>query len=658
MDIKPTYEELEKRVKELESRYDKQPEKEASYERDLFQILLMTIPDYIYFKDRDRKFVHVSQYFCDFFHCKKEDIIGKKDEDLFPEKIAKEATKDDLRVIETGLSIINKEEGGKSIDEGPLWLLATKVPWRDMKGNIIGMFGISRDITKRKQAEESLKESEDRFRQLFEYAPDAYYLNDLEGNFIDGNKAAEDLTGYKRKELIGKNFFEVGLLSVEQVPKAIELLKQNVEGETTGPDEFTLKRKDGVEVIVEIRNLPTKIDNKDIILGIARDISERKRLDAKLQQVHKMESIATLAGGIAHEFNNALTGVVGNIQLLEMDFADNKTVTEYTEAMKISSHRMANLTSQLLAYAQGGRYQAKTMFLSSFVEDTLPIIKSNIDPSIRLETDLPRDSFSVEADPAQMQMVLSAVVSNSSEAIEGEGRIRIITSNKEIDATYAKNHPELNPGNYVCLTVEDDGKGMDEETLNKIFEPFYTTKFMGRGLGMAAVYGIIRNHDGWITANSELNKGTIIRIYLPGIEAEEIEKETIVESATELPKGEGTILIIEDEEMVMNVIRAVLERLGYRMLEAKTGHEAVEIAETFDGNIDLAILDIKLPDIQGDKVYPLIMKARPNLKVIVCSGYSIDTARGILDAGAQDFIQKPFNVKELSQKLRGIMEKE
>ena len=655
---KPTYEELEQRISDLESELLKYKGDISEDFKSVADQMLVGVYQYDLLS---RKYTLLNKFCYEFFKFEEggKEVVTAKSVLLhihpeFRDKV-RNASAESLAPGSDGGEVeycLLHEDGSER------WMQDIWIVVRDNSGRPVAIQGMVRDDTERKQAEESLKESEDRFRQLFEYAPDAYYLNDLEGNFIDGNRAAEDLTGYKRKELIGKNFIETGLLSVEQVPKAIELLKQNVEGKTTGPDEFTLKRKDGVEVIVEIRNLPTKIDNKDIVLGIARDISERKRLEAKLQQAHKMEAIATLAGGIAHEFNNALTSVVGNIELLEMNFADNKGVAKHTEAMKTSSHRMVNLTSQLLAYARGGRYQAKTMSLSDFVEETIPIIKSNIDPSIRLETDLPRDIFSVEADPAQMQMVLSAVVSNSTEAIEGDGRIRITCNNKEIDTTFAKNHPELNSGNYVCLTVEDDGKGMDEETLNKIFDPFYTTKFMGRGLGMAAVYGIIRNHDGWITVDSELNKGTIIHIYLPGIEAEEIEKETILESAAEMPKGEGAILIIEDEEMVMSVIRAILERLGYRMLEAKTGREAVEIAETFDGDIDLALLDIKLPDIQGDKVYPLIMKARPNLKVLVCSGYSIDTARDILDAGAQDFIQKPFNVKELSQKLRRILEKE
>ena len=530
--------------------------------------------------------------------------------------------------------------------------------------NLIRVF--FRDITERKRAEEALKKSELWIRNIFKSLKEAVFVITPDRIFLDMNEAGLEMFGYTREELVNLPS-DIAHLDHEHY---LEFGKKMEEVLNTGGVtnfQFKMRRKNG-EIFPSEHTASLMVDNEGKPIGIVsvvRDLSEQKKIEEEkeqlqiqLQQTKKMEAIATLAGGIAHEFNNALTGVVGNIELLEMRLPDNKIVTEHTEAMKSSSHRMANLTSQLLAYARGGSYQVKTISLSDFVEETLPVIKPNIGPSIRIDTDLPRDIFKVNVDSTQMQMVLSAVVSNSSEAIEGDGRIRITVGNKEIDSEFAKNHPELNPGNYVCLTIEDDGKGMSVETLNKIFEPFYTTKFIGRGLGMAAVYGIIQNHDGWITVDSELKKGTIIRIYLPGIEAEEVKKETIVESATEMPKGEGTILIIEDEEMVMNVIRAVLERLGYRILEAKTGREAVEIAKTFDGDIDLALLDIKLPDIRGDKVYPLIMEARPNLKVIVCSGYSIDTARGILDAGAQDFIQKPFNVKELSQKLRKILEKQ
>lgn len=508
----------------------------------------------------------------------------------------------------------------------------------------------------RRLKEEKLWESEEKYRLLVENANDAIFI--LQDDAVKfPNPKGEEMTGYSAEELLKMPF--TNLIYPDDRDMVLDRHKRRLSGETLPETyDFRIINKAGERLWVELNAVVMSWEKRPATLNLLRDITQQKKLEAQILHTRKMEAIGTLAGGIAHEFNNALTGVVGNIQLLEMSLPDNKTVTKHTMAMKVSSQRMVNLTSQLLAYARGGKYQAKTISLSDLVEDTLPIIKPNIDPSIRLETDLQRDVFSVKADHAQMQMVLSAVVSNSTEAIEGDGRIRITASNKEIDAAFAKSHPELNPGRYVCLTVEDDGKGMDKETVNKIFDPFYTTKFIGRGLGMAAVYGIVRNHDGWITVDSELNKGTEIRVYLPAIEAgEEVKKEAIVESATEMPKGEGTILIIEDEEMVMNVIRAVLESLGYRMLEAKTGKEAIEITKTFDGDIDLALLDIKLPDIWGDKLYPQIMETRPDLKVIVCSGYSIDgPAQTILDAGAQDFIQKPFTIELLSKKLKKVLE--
>ncbi|MBL7173494.1 MAG: response regulator [Desulfobacteraceae bacterium] len=389
-----------------------------------------------------------------------------------------------------------------------------------------------------------------------------------------------------------------------------------------------------------------------------------EELERKVQELEKqgekfkIAAIATLAGGIAHEFNNALMGILGNIELLKMDLPEDERRDKYFKAMKSASHRMSRLTDQLLAYAQGGKYQPKDLKLDDFVIQTLPILQHDINSAIRVETHFSKDIPHIKADYTQMQMVLSAILANSNEAIEDEGFIRITAENKDLDEAFTKHHPGLKPGPYVCLTVEDDGKGMDEETTSRIFEPFFTTKFHGRGMGMPAVYGIVKNHDGWIYVDSELGKGTTVRIYLPAISAGSREGEkAVTQPEVELGIGEGTILVIEDEEVVIEVTQTMLERLGYRVMVARTGKAAVHIAETFDGQIDLALLDIKLPDMEGGKVYPLIMKARPDLKVIVFSGFAIEgPAREILDAGAQDFIQKPFSLATLSEKVKEVLE--
>jgi len=524
----------------------------------------------------------------------------------------------------------------------------------DSAGEVMGAIESIRDITDRKAAEEALRESEEKYRLLVENANDAIFVAQ-NGVLKFPNTRTEELTGYSAEELNKIPF--VNHIHPDDKEMIMERHKRRLEGENlVSSYSYRAINKTGEELWHHLNTVSITWEGRPATLNFVRDITEAKRLQAQLQQATKMEAIATLAGGVAHEFNNALMGVMGNIELLKMNFPEDAGGDKYFEAMKGSGHRMSRLTDQLLAYAQGGKYRPRDLKLDDFVIETLPILQHGRKSDIRVETHFQKDISYISADNAQMQMVLSAIFANSNEAIEHKGLIRITAENQNVDDDFTKQHPGLQPGSYACLTVEDDGKGMDEETRKGIFEPFFTTKFQGRGMGMAAVYGIVRNHDGWIYVDSELGRGTTVRIYLPAIE---IKIEKPKEAKAEVSTGSGTILMIEDEDVVIEVTQAMLEMLGYRVMVAKTGKDAIHITETFDGQIDPALLDIKLPDINGRNLYPLIMEARSNLKVIVFSGYSIDgPAREILDAGAQNFLQKPFSFAALSEKLEEVLEGE
>lgn len=243
----------------------------------------------------------------------------------------------------------------------------------------------------------------------------------------------------------------------------------------------------------------------------------RRQLEKQLQQTHRMEAISTLAGGIAHQFNNALFVINGSLDLLNMVQRTDPQVTKYFERIRDSAQRMAKLTSHLVASAWGGKHQLQKIPLSDFVQETLPLLEHTIDPGITIETDLRDDVLSVEGDPLQLQMLISVLVANATESMEGSGTIRVSTANREVDESLAAQHPGLKPGQYVCLTIEDSGKGMDEETIARIFEPFFSTKFHGRGLGMATAYRIVQSHNGWIEVDSQLGEGTVVRVYLPSV---------------------------------------------------------------------------------------------------------------------------------------------
>jgi CheY-like chemotaxis protein len=382
---------------------------------------------------------------------------------------------------------------------------------------------------------------------------------------------------------------------------------------------------------------------------------DRLNLERQAQRAQKMETVATLAGGIAHQFNNALFVITGNIELMEEDNLFDEKTAEKLRIMKDSAGRMVHLTRQLLAYSGGGKYQMRTVLLNALVKKTLPLVKYTLDSTVNADTDN-YDRLHVEVYPAQIQLALSAVLTNASEAmLKGKrGHIRVDCRKVTLTEKDAGDFPGLCLGDYACLTITDDGCGMGEKTRAKIFEPFFTTKFQGRGMGMAAVHGIINNHSGRITVASDLgHHGTTVKIYLPTV-AMPAPKQA--PPALESLKGRGTILVIEDEKIVMAVNLAMLTSLGYRVLKAKTGQEAIDIAKTFDGRIDLATLDFILPDITGDELYPLLMEARPDLKVLVISGFAIDgPVKKIMGAGAQGFIQKPISRVKLAEHLKLIL---
>jgi len=422
----------------------------------------------------------------------------------------------------------NEELPLRQKDRTPFIASISAVAAKDENGEVLYYDGIVEDITERKRILEELISSEERLRILFERAPDAIYINDLKGNFIDGNKMAEEITGYSKEELIGKNMLKLRLLPKSQLPRAARALSMNVLGKSTGPDEFTLNRKDGSKVDVEISTYPVKIENQTVVLGIARDITERKqleeerrRLEEQIQEARRMESLGVLAGGIAHDFNNLLTGVLGNADLALMKLSPVSPAYDSVEKIIISARRAADLVSQMLAYAGKGKTIVKQINLSEVVEEMAHILDASIPDNAVVEYDLASDLPNIEADPLQIRQVIRNLFNNGSEALGEEGGTITVTTGAVECGPGLDCIPEprfgaeLREGSYVYLQVDDDGCGMDEEIQEKLFDPFFSTKFVGRGLGLPAALGIMRDHGGAISVMSQPGQGTTARILFP-----------------------------------------------------------------------------------------------------------------------------------------------
>ena len=505
------------------------------------------------------------------------------------------------------------------------------------------------DITERQKARQQIEY----LASVVCHSQDAIIATDLNCRVTGWNKAAEGIFGYKEKEAVGQ-FMDI--IVPEEQRKTCHLLVEEIStGGIVARQETKRKTKDGRFIDADLSFSPIK-DSKGNTIGvsfIARDVTYQKELEAKLLQAHKMESIGTLAGGIAHDFNNLLMGIQGYTSLMFLDLDTSHPHYDMLKKIEQQVTSGAGLTRQLLGFARGGRYEPRLTNPNMLVERSSNMF-GRTQKEIVVHTKFEKNPWTVEVDQGQIEQTLLNLYVNAWHAMPSGGDLFLETSNVMLDKFYLKPY-DLKPGRYVKILVTDTGEGMDEKTRQRIFEPFFTTREMrrGAGLGMASAYGIVQNHKGIINVYSEIGHGTTFEIYLPASDEEPI-KET--EPFAEVLKGKESILLVDDEDRILDAGKEILAALGYKVMVAGSGKQAIEVFKEDHGEIDMVILDMIMPGMGGGDVYDRIKTISPNVKVLLSSGYSVEgRAEKILNRGCDGFIQKPFNIKELSQKIREIL---
>jgi len=606
--------------------------------------------------NKDGQIIEVNNAASKIYEYHRDELLNKKNTDLSAEPLnTRKATINGIKVIPLRY---HKKKSGLIF---PVEITATHFTLEGRKVHLAAI----RDVTERISQEQALKENEERFRKLFELAPVGIAQVTPYGKFLRVNKMLTEILGYSEFELQGMSFQDI--IHPDDVESHNNYIQQTLNGEI---ETFQLEQryfnKDGSIIFIILFLSVLRDDKRQVQYAIAviEDITERKRaeadkkrLETQLLQSRKMEAIGTLAGGIAHDFNNLLQVINGYAEILLIGKKKNhQGYHELTQIQK-ATERAANLIKQLLAFSRKSQSEHRPVNLNKEIEYSKTILDRTIPKMIQIELNLDNNLKTINADPAQIEQIILNLGSNAADSMPEGGKLIVETKNISLNEKYCQNHLEATPGKYVLLTISDTGHGMDQETLQHIFEPFFTTKEIGKGtgLGLASVYGIVKSHGGYITCHSEAGQGTSFRIFFPSTEQVEYQREK--EMDVEIPTGrDETILVVDDEDSIRDLVSKALESFGYNVLTAASGEEAIEIFQNLHTKIDLIILDLGMPGMGGNRCMYEILKINPSTKILIASGYSVNNeTKKNLNSGAAGFIGKPYHLKDILHRVRLIL---
>ena len=654
---------IQKALTEAESRRErKRAEYELQSARAFLDSVINAIADPVFVKDDKRRFVLVNEALCAIAGRPRESLIGKNDDEMFPEEEAAVLRKTDDIVLDTGKENVN-EESLTNFSSGEVRTIVTsKTCYIDPAGKKF-IVGVARDITDRKRAEEQLRISEEKYRNIFENMQDVYYETSLDGLILEISPSIEAISSgqYRQTDLIGQQMLDF----YDDAQERERLITKLLETGSFSDFEILLRNRDGSLVPCSISAKLWRDDqgNPVKIIGSMRDTIERKKAEAereKLQvqllQAQKMESVGRLAGGVAHDYNNMLSVILGYTEMAMEQVDPDGPIYDNLKEVYIAGKRSIDITSQLLAFARKQIVRPIVMDLNETVDEMLKMLRRLIGEDIDFAWEPAIGLWPVKMDPSQIDQILANLCVNARDAISDIGKITIETQNVELDEQYCADHTGFVPGQFVMLAVSDNGCGMDKETREHIFEPFFTTKDIGKGtgLGLAMIYGIVKQNNGFVNVYSEPGIGTTFKVFLPrrSIETDEAITEVIHEGVV-FGKGE-TLLLVEDEPAIIKMCQTMLKKLGYNVLIAHIPDEAVNLASEHSGIIHLLMSDVIMPGMNGRDLADKLKAIRPDIRVLFMSGYTANVIanHGVVQDEGEHFIQKPFSMKKLSVKVR------